>query len=146
MKKILSLVIIFLFFFGLFSEIFAMETKSVDIDDFSSFSIEQVQNTFSNSLSQQQSTDNKTENQADDVFAFMDTDYSISTFFIINFVQSATNFYFCDIDLYGFNYFYRNKIFDETKLFRGLSEYKITQNSYMAVALFDVVNSVYMIM
>lgn len=146
MKKILSLVIIFLFFFGLFSENFAMETNSVDIDDFSTYSIEQFQNTFSNSLSQQQSTDNKTENQAGNFFAFADTDYSIPTFFVINFVQSATNFYFCDIELYGFNYFYRNKIFDETKLFRGLSEYKITQNSYMAVALFDVVNSVYMIM
>ncbi len=146
MKKILSLIIVFLFFFGLFSDAFAMETNSVDIDDFSTFSIEQVQNTFSNSLSQQQSTDNKTENQAGKVFVFADTDYSIPTFFVINFVQPATNFYFCDIDLYGLNYFYRNKIFDETKLFGGLSEYKITQNSYMAVALFDVVNSVYMIM
>jgi hypothetical protein len=146
MKKIISLFITFLFFFGLFSDVFAMKTNSVDIDDFSTFSIEQVQNAFSNSLSEQQSSDNKTENQADDVFSFADTDYSIPTFFVMNFIQPTTNFYFCDIDLYGLNYFYRNKIFDETKLFGGLSEYKITQNSYMAVALFDVVNSVYMIM
>ena len=86
MKKILSLIIVFLFFFGLFSDAFAMETNSVDIDDFSTFSIEQVQNTFSNSLSQQQSTDNKTEKQAGKVLAFADTDYSIPTFFVINFV------------------------------------------------------------
>ena len=139
MKKILSLVIIFLFFFGLFSENFAMETKSVDVDDFSSFSIEQVQNTFSNSLSQQQSTDNKTENQADDVFVVVDTDYSIPTFSDMNFSQPTTDFYFYDIDLYGLNCFYRYKLFYETKLFNGISEYKIKQNSYMAVALFDEV-------
>ena len=80
MKKIFSLIIVFLFFFGLFSNTFAMKTNSVDIDDFSEFSIEQVQNTFSNSLSQQQSTDNKTEKQAADVCSFVDTDYTVPSF------------------------------------------------------------------
>ena len=149
MKRILSLFIVFLFFLGLFSNAFAMKTNSVDIDDFSIFSIEQVQNTFSNALSQDKNSDNKTQNQTDnetdDVFSFNDTDYSIPTFSIVNFAQPATNFYFCDVDLYGLNCFYRNKIFDEAKLFKGISEYKITQNSYMAIALFDVVNSVYII-
>lgn len=145
MKKIISLFIIFLFFFGLFSNAFAMKTNSIDIDDFSSFSIEQIQNTFSNSLSQQQSTEDKTENKTNDTFAFADMDYSIPNFYVINFVQPATNFYFCDVDIYGPNCFYINKIFDETKRFSGLSEYKITQNSYMAIALFDVVNYIYII-
>ena len=53
MKKILSLVIIFLFFFGLFSENFAMETKSVDIyrqeDDKYYVSLSSVLGTINNS-------------------------------------------------------------------------------------------------
>ena len=143
MKKIISLFIIFLFVFGLFSNIFAMKTNNVDIENFSCFSIEQVQNTFSNSLSQQQSTDNKKENQTGCDFVFADTDYNVPTFFVMSFVQSTTNFYFCDIDLHRLNCFYRNKLFYGAKLFNGISEYKITQNSYMAVALFDSVNFVY---
>lgn len=145
MKKIVSLFIVFLFFFGLFSNAFAMKTNSINIEDFSSFSIEQIQNTFSNSLSQQQNTEDKTENQTNEPFAFADIDYNIPTFYVMNFVQPTINFYFCDTDIYGPNCFYRNKIFDETKRFSGLSEYKITQNSYMAVALFDVVNYTYII-
>ena len=61
MKKIVSLFIIFMFLFNLVPYAFAMETKTVNINSFDEFSIEQVQNTFSDSLTQEKTSNNKTE-------------------------------------------------------------------------------------
>ena len=145
MKKIVSFIIIFLFFFGLFSDVLAMKTNSIDISDFTDFSIEQIQNTFSNSLSQEKNIPNKTEKNTGDIYVLCNTDYNIPTSFVMNLNHHITNIYFNNICLYGFNCFCRDKLFDEKKLFTGIGEYKIKQNSYIATVLFDVANSVYII-
>ena len=144
MKKIISLFIIFLFLFNLIPYSFAMETKSIDINSFDEFSIEQVQNTFSNSLSQEKSSDNKTEQETENfLFSNKTVDYNIPVFLSLNLKQQTTTNFCYDFDLYGLNYLYQYKLFEKINSDIGITEYKIKQHTYMAVALFDTVSFVY---
>ena len=59
MKRIISLIIVFLFVFNLLPSAFAMQKETVDINGFDNFSVEQVQKTFANTLSQEQTTNNQ---------------------------------------------------------------------------------------
>lgn len=145
MKKIISLFIIFLFLFNLFPYSFAMETKSIDINSFDEFSVEQVQNTFSDNLTQEKNSNTKSD-QDTNAFLFSNTmiNCNISDFLSADLKQQSSNLFSYDFDFCRLNnYLYRNKLFEKKCLTCGIGEYKINQNTYMAVALFDSVNFVY---
>lgn len=144
MKKIVSLFIIFLFLFNLVPCVFAMETKTVDISSFDEFSIEQVQNTFSDSLTQEKTSDNKTEQDMGNFLFCSRTDYNVPSSLSVNLKQPTTILFCYDFDSTGLNYLYQYKLFERPSLSGGISEYKIKQNAYMAIALFDTVSFVYM--
>ena len=57
MKRIFSLIIAFLFVFNLLPSVFAAQTETVNINGFDNFSIEQVQKTFSNTITQNTKSD-----------------------------------------------------------------------------------------
>ena len=143
MKKIVSLFIIFMFLFNLVPYAFAMETKTVNINSFDEFSIEQVQNTFSDSLTQEKTSNNKTEQDTENFLFFNETDYNIPNFVSVNLKQPTIILFCYDFDSYKLNYLYQYKLFEEKRLNCGISEYKIKQNTYMAIALFDTVSFVH---
>ena len=143
MKKIVSLFIIFMFVFNLVPYAFAMETKTVNINSFDEFSIEQVQNTFSDSLTQEQTSNSKSEQDTENFLFCNGTDYSVPSVLSVNLKQPTTSFFCYDFDLYGLNYLYQYQLFEKQSLPVGICEYKIKQNAYMAIALFDTVSFVY---
>ena len=143
MKKIISLFIIFIFVFSLVPCAFAMETKAVDINSFDEFSIEQVQNTFSDSLTQEKTSNNKAEQDTENFLFCNGTDYNVPSFLSVNLKQPTTILFCYNFDSTGLNYLYQYKLFEKTSLSGGISEYKIRQNTYMAIALFDTVSFVY---
>ena len=135
MKRIVSLIITFLFVFNLLPSAFAMQQGNVDINDFDSFSIEQVQKTFANTLSHEQAT-NTQDNEKQNLFLneILCNPQSIS------FVEqnlSVENLFF-ENQKYGLNYLYQYKLFEKKKRLIGISEYKINFNSYIATVLVDV--------
>ena len=143
MKKIVSLFIIFLFLFNLVPYAFAMESGSVDINGFDEFSIEQVQKTFSNTLSCEKLSNTKTEQQTGN-FLFCDkTDFNIPNSFTVNLKRAQVYFFSYDFDAYGLNCLCRYPLTDKQNSVDGIGEYKIKQNTYMAVALFDTVSFVH---
>jgi hypothetical protein len=144
MKKILSLIIVFLSVFNLLSCAFAIETKTVDFNSFDEYSIAQVQNTFSSSLTQEKNSDTRSEKSMDDKFLYNQTDYNIPNCSFMNLKEKEMSFIFSDINnLSGENYLHKYQLFYKNNLVDGISEYKITQNTYMAVVLFDIVKFVY---
>ncbi|MBQ2219461.1 MAG: hypothetical protein II417_01540 [Elusimicrobia bacterium] len=68
MKRIYSLIIVFLFVFNLLPSVFAAQTETVDINGFDNFSIEQVQKTFSNTIAQNTKSDTQDNNEQDFLF------------------------------------------------------------------------------
>lgn len=135
MKKIISLIITFLFVFNLLPSLFAMQQETVDINGFDSFSIEQVQKTFSNTLSQEQTSEKQnTEKQK---LSFSDIFCNVQNISSIK-LSSSNNTLFFENNVYGLNYFYQYKLFEKNILSTGITEYKIHFNSYMATALIDI--------
>ncbi|MBR3628661.1 MAG: hypothetical protein IKN42_07485 [Elusimicrobia bacterium] len=121
----------------------AMETKIVNINNFDEFSLEQVQNTFSNSLTQEKTSDNKSEQNTENSLFCNGTDYNVPTFLSVN-LKQPTTFVFCyNFDTCRLNYLCQYKLFEKINLSCGIGEYKIKQNAYMAVALFDTISFVY---
>ena len=135
MKKIISLFIGFIFVVNFVAPVFAFQTETVDIDSFDEFSIEQVQKTFSSTISQEQTADNQnTEKQMLSLNeGLCDTQ---SNFFVKQ--NSLSNNLFFENKSFGLNYLYQYKLFEENGCSSGISEYKINLNSYMATALFDI--------
>lgn len=142
MKKIISLFIIFLLLFNLIPYSFAMETKTVDINSFDEFSVAQVQNVFSNSLAQEKIADTESEKETDNMMFSNNTDCNVPNFLSVNLKQPVKTLFNYDFSLNSLNYLYQYKLFEKEKL-EGISEYKINQNTYMAVALFDMYVFVY---
>ncbi len=142
MKKIISLFIGFIFVVNFVAPVFAFQTETVDIDSFDEFSIEQVQKTFSSTLSQEQTADNQnTEKQMLSLNeGLCDTQ---SNFFVKQ--NSLSNNLFFENKSYGLNYLYQYKLFEKNGCSSGISEYKINLNSYMATALFDIYGVVFYI-
>ena len=142
MKKIVSLFIIFLFLFNLVPYVFAAENVSVDINSFDDFSIEQIQKTFSGSLSCEKLSETKTECGTDNFLFFCKTDVVVTNGMSVNLKQPATYFFCYEFDVYGLNNLYKCPLVEKQNLIEGISEYKIKQNAYMAIALFDTVSFV----
>lgn len=145
MKKIVSLFIIFLFLFNLVPYVFAAETESVDINGFDEFSVEQVQKTFSNSLSCEKLSDTRTEQESDNFLFCNTTDINVPNVMSVNLKQPTTCLFCYDFDMYELNGLYKYLSNENKYLIDGISEYKIKQNTYMAVALFDTVSSVHIL-
>ena len=135
MKRIVSLIIIFLFVFNLLPSVFAMQQETVDIGGFDSFSLEQVQKTFANTLSQEQTTNNQDNEKQD-----LSLNEVLCNPQNISFVEqnlSLENLFF-ESQKYGLNYLCQYKLFEKKKRLIGISEYKINFNSYIATVLVDV--------
>ncbi len=140
MKKIISLIITLLFVFNLLPSVFAMQQETVDINSFDNFSIEQVQKTFSNTLSQEQASDNQNNEEQNlylnEIFCNVQNISSLKLSFTSNVLFSESNGY-------GLNYLYQYKLFEKKFQSDGISEYKINFNSYIATALFDIYGVVF---
>ena len=142
MKKIISLLIGFIFIFNFIAPVFAFQTGTVDVGSFDEFSIEQVQKTFSSTLSQEQTADNQnTEKQMLSLNEGL-CDTQSNSFVKQN--SLSDNLFFGNKS-FGLNYLYQYKLFEENGCSSGISEYKINLNSYMATALFDIYGVVFYI-
>ena len=141
MKKIFSLIIVFLFIFNFLPSIFAAQTDTVDISGFDNFSIEQVQKTFSNTISQAAESD--TEDNSEQGFLLNDFVYNVqgSSFTELN--DLSSNVFFGENIDSVVNYLYQYKLFEKNIFPSGISEYKINFNSYIATALFDIYGVVF---
>ena len=140
MKKIISLFIGFIFVVNFVAPVFAFQTETVDIDSFDEFSIEQVQKTFSSTLSQEQTADNQnTEKQMLSLNEGL-CDTQSNSFVKQN--SLSDNLFFGNKS-FGLNYLYQYKLFEKNGCSSGISEYKINLNSYMATALFDIYGVVF---
>jgi hypothetical protein len=115
-----------------------METKTIDINSFDMFSLEQVQNTFSNSLMQENDSATKSEKSAEDFLFSNRIDCNIPSFLFVNFKESVTNLFYYESDSKMLGYLCRYQLlFEKQNLIYGIGKYKIKQNAYMAVVLFD---------
>ncbi|GEM_PF-2505601 len=140
MKRIFSLIIVFLFVFNLLPSVFAAQTDTVDINGFDNFSIEQVQKTFSNTISRDTKEETQNSNEG----------YSLLNEFVYNaqnlsFIKSnnSSESVFCSEDVNSIlNYLHKYKLFEKSNLFCGISQYKINLNSYIATVLVDVYGAV----
>ncbi|MBO7612112.1 MAG: hypothetical protein J6T23_07890 [Elusimicrobia bacterium] len=142
MKRIASLIIAFLFVFNLLPSVFAMQQETVDISGFDDFSIEQVQKTFANTLSQEQETDDQdTEKQMSSLNEVLCNTQNIS---FVKQNSSSDNLFF-ENKSYALNYLYQYKLFERGLCLNGISEYKMNFNSYIATALFDIYGVVFYI-
>ncbi|MBR4632490.1 MAG: hypothetical protein IKO48_04135 [Elusimicrobia bacterium] len=140
MKKIISLLIGFIFIFNFIAPVFAFQTGTVDVGSFDEFSIEQVQKTFSSTLSQEQTSSNQdTEKQMLSLNEVLCN--AQNNFFVRQ--NSLSNNLFFENKSYGLNYLYQYKLFEKNGCSSGISEYKINFNSYMATALFDIYGVVF---
>ena len=140
MKKIISLLIGFIFIFNFIASVFAFQTGTVDVGSFDEFSIEQVQKTFSSTLSQEQTSSNQdTEKQMLSLNEVLCN--AQNNFFVRQ--NSLSNNLFFENKSYGLNYLYQYKLFEKNGCSSGISEYKINFNSYMATALFDIYGVVF---
>lgn len=135
MKKIVSLCITFLFVFGFVSNIFSSQGCAVDINNFDEFSIDQVQKTFSNTLTQEQKTN--TEDTTSDFLTISDIDCNLNI--SISKKIPLSNLFFTISDVCSLNYLYKYKLFDIIDRFNSnsITQYKMNFNSYIAVVLFD---------
>ena len=107
--------------------VFAFQTETVDIDSFDEFSIEQVQKTFSSTLSQEQTADNQnTEKQMLSLNEGL-CDTQSNSFVKQN--SLSDNLFFGNKS-FGLNYLYQYKLFEKNGCSSGISEYKINLNSY----------------
>ncbi len=136
MKKIVSLVIVFLFMFNLLPSLFASQVGTVDVNSFDEFSIEQVQKTFSNTLTQETKSD--TQNQEEALFV-LSSDVACTTQ-ILSYTElsSSSNVFLSRETGDVLNYLYQYKLFEKNNLSEGIAEYKINLNSYIAIVLVDV--------
>ena len=142
MKKIISLFIGVVFMINFVAPVFAFQTETVDVDSFDEFSIEQVQKTFSSTLSQEQ-----TSNKQDTEKQMLSLNEILCNTQNNSFVKqnlSSGNLFF-ENKSYGLNYLYQYKLFEKNGCLGGISEYKINFNSYMATALFDIYGVVFYI-
>ena len=125
MKKIISLIITFLFVFSLLPSVFAMQQETVDINGFDNFSIEQVQKTFSNTLSQEQASDNQNNEEQslylNEIFCNVQNVSSLK-------LSLTSSVLFSESNIYDLNYLYQYKLFERKFCPDGLSEYKINFN------------------
>ena len=142
MKRIVSLIISFLFVFNLLPSLFAMQHETVDIDGFDIFSIEQVQKTFSNTLSQEQTTNNQ--NDEKQMLSLKEVLCNPQNTSFAEQNLSFDNLFF-ESKKYGLNYLYQYSLFDRKDCLIGIGEYKINFNSYIATALFDIYGVVFYI-
>ncbi len=132
MKRIYSLIIVFLFVFNLLPSVFAAQTETVDINGFYNFSIEQVQKTFSNTIAQNTKSDTQDNNEQDFLFnAFV---YNVQD---MSFTE-LNNVFFSENINSVVNYLHQYKLFEKNNLDYGISQYKINLNSYIATVLVDV--------
>ena len=132
MKRIYSLIIVFLFVFNLLPSVFAAQTETVDINGFDNFSIEQVQKTFSNTIAQNTKSDTQDNNEQDFLFnAFV---YNVQD---MSFTE-LNNVFFSENINSVVNYLHQYKLFEKNNLDYGISQYKINLNSYIATVLVDV--------
>ncbi len=156
MKKLTVLFIIFLFLFnlssGVFAGIFETETGMPDINSFDVFVLEHTQKTFSNTLScdRETNTENDTRSDRKDLSFYNNNDLIFQSSSMFSFYEycgvktaklnSTYNFHKNDINLSG-----RHKLFYERYGggVTGITEYKTKFNSYIAVALFDAGNFVF---
>ena len=142
MKKIVSLAIAFLFVFNLLSSVFASQSETVDVGAFDSFSIDQIQKTFSNTLSDEKKSEEQ--NDSSQVFILSECIYNVSDFYFG--VSNMSVNMFADKDLSrGLEYLYKYKLFERDKSLGGITEYKINLNSYIAIALVDIYGVIYYI-
>lgn len=142
MKKIISLFIGFVFVVNFIAPVFAFQTETVDVGSFDEFSIEQVQKTFSSTLSQEQTSNNQdTEKQ---VLSLNEVLCNTQNNSFVKQNLSSNNLFF-ESGSYGLNYLYQYKLFEKNGCWSGISEYKINLNSYMATALFDIYGVVFYI-
>ncbi len=136
MKRIYSLIIVFLFVFNLLPSVFAAQTETVDINGFDNFSIEQVQKTFSNTIAQNTKSDTQDNNEQDFLFnAFV---YNVQD---MSFTE-LNNVFFSENINSVVNYLHQYKLFEKNNLDYGISQYKINLNSYIATVLVDVYGAV----
>ena len=142
MKRIVSLIIVFLFVFNFVSSLFAMQQETVDINGFDDFSIEQVQKTFANTLSQEQTANNQ-DNEKQMLFS-NEVLYNTQSISFVKKLSSHDNLFF-ENKSYGLNYLYHYKFFERNVCLCGISEYKINFNSYMATAIIDIYGIVFCI-
>ncbi len=132
MKRIFSLIIAFLFVFNLLPSVFAAQTETIDINCFDNFSIEQVQKTFSNTITQNTKSDTQDSNEQDFLFnAFV---YNVQD---MSFTE-LNNVFFSENINSVVNYLHQYKLFEKNNLDYGISQYKINLNSYIATVLVDV--------
>lgn len=137
MKRIYSLIIVFLFVFNLLPSVFAAQTETVDINGFDNFSIEQVQKTFSNTITQNTKSDAQDNNGQDFLFnAFV---YNVQDMSFTELNNSSSNVFFSENINSVVNYLQQYKLFEKNNLdYYGISQYKINLNSYIATVLVDV--------
>ena len=143
MKRIVSLFIFFLFLFNLVPYAFAVETKTVNINSFDEFSLEQVQKTFSSNLTQEKNANTKSEKEVNNILFCDKIIFDISSSSFVNLKNLSTLFFCHDFVSNRLNYLYQYKLFEKTNSIDGICEYKIVLNTYMAVALFDMVGFAY---
>lgn len=142
MKKIISLVFSFLFVFNFVSNVFSSQVYDIDLNNFDNFSIEQVQKTFSNTLSQEQKTN--TQDTVSDFLTLNDLNFNLNNNVQIKKANSLSNLFFELSSLHSLNYVYKYKLFENICGLNnnsGITQHKIKFNSYIAVVLFDT-NSV----
>ncbi len=136
MKRIFSLIIAFLFVFNLLPSVFAAQTETIDINCFDNFSIEQVQKTFSNTITQNTKSDTQDSNEQDFLFnAFV---YNVQDMSFTELNNLSLNVFFSENINSVVNYLHQYKLFEKNNLDYGISQYKINLNSYIATVLVDV--------
>ena len=140
MKRIFSLIIAFLFVFNLLPSVFAAQTETIDINCFDNFSIEQVQKTFSNTITQNTKSDTQDSNEQDFLFnAFV---YNVQDMSFTELNNLSSNVFFSENINSVVNYLHQYKLFEKNNLDYGISQYKINLNSYIATVLVDVYGAV----
>lgn len=139
MKKLISLLITFLFVFNFVSVAFYTQDSFIDFESFDNFSIEQVQNTFSNALTNAQTSNNQ--NDTDNMFVFNDLDVNVCEIVASQGKISKVLPVVLPMDN-NVNYLYKYKLFEQNICFNRtkITEYRMNFNSYIAIVLFDISN------
>lgn len=139
MKKILTLLVAFFVLFGASMNLYAFSIDDISLSDFDDFALEQVQKIFSSNLSNDISCQSKenTQNTKSDFELCFDC-YNDMCLLNQN-INFKTNNFYNNVCYKPNNYvllFYDTKTPFLCRL-RGLSEYKIKLNTYMAITVPD---------
>jgi len=146
MKKLINLFIVFFLLFNLSVNgfTFILETEKTDISSFDVFALDTMQKIFSNTLScyKLKISQNGDQTKHKDLnFCFYDTEFVFRTCFAYNYYDGKI-LKFCNETKYNLCLYQEYRSFYNCFCDIGISRYRQSFNSYIAIALFDAENPV----